>query len=65
MNRRVEVCSKCLDSFTGLEQNGFLIPLWVEKENCSKDLPHGPKIFNIEKKQCWLCSMSSGDNWHR
>jgi len=61
----VRKCSKCGRNVVGLVHDGFLWPIWMKKKGVWKYPPHGPRLYNLEKEECWYCSILSGEDWHR
>lgn len=58
-------CSICEYTIIGIEHDGYLWPSWMLKENSIKYPPHGPRLYNFERQECWKCAMKAGEEWHR
>lgn len=58
------VCPLCGLTVVGLLHDGYLWPLWM-REGCWRFPPKGPKLYNLELKECWKCSVKHERSWHR
>ena len=59
------LCTTCDKEVQGIVHDGYLWPLWMRNANATKFPPHGPRVFHIEKSQCWCCAVKEDEEWYR